>query len=67
LTKTEMLHELVSAHLAQIESVFSCPMKLTFIARREGDNDSDVIVTSEDDLDQVIASVERSKAREVNG
>jgi hypothetical protein len=58
--------EIVAAHLDQIQStVFkrSVGMKLTFIARDPKNPEGDFLM-SEDDLSEVAALIERSKARE---
>lgn len=56
----------VASHLDEIEeTVFRKGegMKLTFIARKPGSPDSDMLVTSETNLDELIALLERSKER----
>ena len=45
-----------------VEPIFKDGTKLTIIARTPGNVEADVLVTS-DDLDEVAALVERSKAR----
>lgn len=45
-----------------VEPIFNVGTKLTIIARTPGNVEADVLVTS-DDLDEVAALVERSKAR----
>jgi hypothetical protein len=50
--------------MAQLETLFSQPMKLTFIARCPGNPEQELVVTSDDDLDELLACIKRTKARE---
>ncbi len=49
-----------------VEPIFKRGTRLTLIARTPGNNEADVLVTN-DDLDDVAALIERSKAREQAG
>ena len=49
-----------------VEPIFKPGTKLTIIARTPGNNEADVLVSS-DDLSELSALIERSKAREPVG
>lgn len=68
--KLRVAMEIVVSHLDQIEkTIFKKGegMKLTFIARKPGNHESDMLITSETDLDDLIALLERSKERKNYG
>lgn len=56
------LRQVASDHLADIESLFKYPMKVTLLVRREGFPDQDFMLSS-DTIDGAIAMLERSRAR----
>lgn len=57
---TGKLGHILATH---VEPIFKRDTKFTLIARKPGDSDADVLVTS-DDLNEVAALIERSKTRE---
>lgn len=63
--------EALNARLGQLlerhfRPIFGRGWAFTIIARRPGDDEADVLVTS-DDLDEVAALIQRSKSREQVG
>lgn len=59
------LHMRLGSILAQkVEPLFKAGTELTLIARTPGNNEADVLVSSEQNLDEIIALIERSKKRE---
>lgn len=58
------LHEILSNHLEAMSVLFTPDVKLTLLARKPNDHEADVLITA-DDLDEVIAGLKRSQAREV--
>ena len=60
------LRDDVADHCVAIEELFNRPVKVTCIVRVPGNIEADVLVTI-DDLDSIIAVVERSKARTAHG
>jgi hypothetical protein len=59
-----LTYKLGSILANHVEPIFKRGTQFTLIARTPGDPDADVLVTS-DDLEEVLALLERSKAREV--
>lgn len=60
----ESLRSQIADHLVEIEDLFSRPVKVTCIVRVPGNDEADVLVTSETNLDSVISVVNRSRKRE---
>jgi hypothetical protein len=56
---TAMLANVLAKH---VEPIFKAGTRFTIIARAPGNNEADVLV-SDDDLDEIVALVERSKGR----
>lgn len=59
----EKVKEIISGKLSELEPLFVKGMKLTFIARYPGQSETELVIT-EDDLDDVIETLRRSKSRE---
>ena len=57
------VREEVDRHLDALESWFLPECKLTFIMRKPGNDDADLVITV-DDIDELIAVLERTKTRE---
>jgi hypothetical protein len=57
----ERLGGILEAH---VEPIFKPEVKVTLIVRLPGNPEADILVSSDEDLDEVIALVERSKPRE---
>lgn len=55
-------HEEVEAALNQLRPVFQPHCQLTFIMRRPGDDEGDMVI-SNDDLDELAKVIQRTKAR----
>lgn len=66
MTELEYFHGLASEALNELKSVFSEPVRMTLIVRKPGDWDSEACIT-EDQLDDVIAVLERMKDRKRMG
>ena len=62
-TRLAQLRDDIADHCVAIEDLFRVPVKVTCIVRRVGNPEGDVLVTS-DDLDEAIAVINRSKARD---
>lgn len=60
----ELNMRLGSILVQKVEPLFKPGTELTIIARTPGNNEADVLVSSEQNLDEIIALVERSKTRE---
>ncbi len=63
-TQAWLQQELTKVLIRHVEPIFKSGTQFTLIARTPGMPSADVLVTS-DDLDEVAALIERSKAREV--
>lgn len=53
----------ITSYAQKIEKLFEPGAKITIMIRREDDNESDMVVSS-DDLDEVMKMVQRAKDRE---
>jgi hypothetical protein len=60
--KLILLRERMSNHMDAIMSMFKPGAKITVVVRSPGYGDADVIM-GDDDFDEVIASIQRAKAR----
>lgn len=60
----ERLRSQIADKCIQVEDLFSRPVHVTCIVRVDGNNEADVLVTSEKNLDEVVALIERSRSRE---
>ena len=60
----ELNMRLGSILVQKVEPLFKVGTELTLIARTPGNNEADVLVSSEQNLDEIIALIERSKKRE---
>jgi hypothetical protein len=65
MNNTQLLNRLGYILDKHVAPIFKPGVKLTLTVRTPGDSEADVLVTSEADLQDVIALLERSKAREV--
>lgn len=61
----DLNQRLGSILVRHVEPLFKDGTQLTIIARTPGNNEADVLVSSEHDLSEVVALVERCKLREV--
>lgn len=61
----QILRDRIADHCVEIEDLFSLPVLVTCIVRRADNPEGDVLVTSEQNLDDIIALIQRSKPREV--
>lgn len=57
---TDLVGSLLDQHIAPI---FKPGVQLTFIARTPGNDEADVLVTTERDLNEIVAVVQRSRGR----
>ncbi len=65
MNEVENMRRTIVKTLAKLQQLFNPGMKLTFIARNPGFPDQEVVITAvDDDLEAIIAVLERSKARE---
>lgn len=58
--------EIIHQHLEELRSEIFAPgagMKLTFIARCPNDTEADILVSEEEDFDEITSLVNRSKDR----
>lgn len=60
----ERLRDSIADHCVEIEALFSRPVLVTCVVRVPGNDEADVLVTSEQNLDDPIAVIERSRRRE---
>lgn len=63
MNKLDYARAIVGSHLDQIRELFTAGSKITVIVRPPGGDERDFVMT-DDDLDEVGAVVERTKARE---
>jgi hypothetical protein len=63
---TELFERIGRVLSTQIAPLFKrdIGMTFTFIARCPGDNEADVFISSDDDIDELIALLQRSKTRD---
>lgn len=63
-TKSQLVSKLAFVLANHVEPLFKSGTKFALIARTPGNNEADVLV-SDDELPELAALIERSKAREV--
>ncbi|MFZ3286585.1 MAG: hypothetical protein WA191_07015 [Telluria sp.] len=56
-------HQEVAAALDRLSRLFKPGVKLTFIARTPGNVEADMLVSEDNDFDQLAALIDRSRAR----
>lgn len=59
-----LLAKIADILVKHVEPIFKDEVKITLIVRLPGNNDADVVVSS-DDINELTALIERGKAREV--
>ncbi len=60
----ELVRHEVMCHLGELSQLFKPDCKLTFIMHVPGAPDREMLITTGDHLDELLAVIERSKARE---